>query len=50
MTHLLEKGHAIKNKKGGISYGDVEAFPHIAPEEERWNNEFVKRCEEAVQE
>lgn len=50
LTHLLEKGHAIKNKKGGVSYGDVAAFPHIAPEEERWNNEFVKRCEEAVQE
>lgn len=50
LTHLLEKGHAIKNKKGGVSYGDVAAFPHIAPEEERWNNEFVKRCEEAVRE
>ena len=50
LTHLLEKGHVIKNKSGGMSYGKVAAIPHIAPLEERWNNEFVKRCEEAVQE
>lgn len=48
LTHLLEKGHNVPNNKRGKQR--VAAYPHIAPLEERWNNEFVKRCEEAVQE
>lgn len=48
LTHLLEKGHNVPNNKRGKQ--SAAAYPHIAPLEERWNNEFVKRCEEAVQE
>lgn len=48
LTHLLEKGHNVPNNKRGKQR--AAAYPHIAPLEERWNNEFVKRCEEAVQE
>ena len=48
LTHLLEKGHNVPNNKRGRQR--AAAYPHIAPLEERWNNEFVKRCEEAVQE
>lgn len=47
-THLLEKGHNVPNNKRGKQR--AAAYPHIATLEERWNNEFVKRCEEAVQE
>ena len=43
LTHLLEKGHALK--RGGRMLGYVRAFPHIGPAEER----AVKNLEEAVQ-
>ena len=43
LTHLLEKGHALK--KVGRLIGHVRAFPHIGPAEER----AVKNLEEAVQ-
>lgn len=42
LTHLLEKGH---KKRGGK--GRVKAFPHITPAEEKWNERFVQKCEEA---
>lgn len=32
LTHLLEKGHVIRNKKG--EYGRAPAYPHIGPAEE----------------
>lgn len=28
LTHLLEKGHDIKNRKGGPVLGRVKAYPH----------------------
>lgn len=37
LTHLLENGHMIRNKKG--TYGRAPAHPHIAPAEEWANNE-----------
>ncbi|PEE39390.1 HK97 gp10 family phage protein [Bacillus pseudomycoides] len=43
LTHLLEKGHAIK---GG---GRVSAKVHIAPAEERAVNDFINRVERALQ-
>ena len=32
LTHLLEKGHVVRNGKG--TYGRTKAIPHIAPVEE----------------
>lgn len=33
LTHLLENGHVIRNKKG--DYGRAPAYPHIKPAEDR---------------
>lgn len=37
LTHLLENGHVIRNKKG--TYGRAPAHPHISPAEEWASNE-----------
>lgn len=37
LTHLLEKGHVVRNKKGTV--GRANAHPHIAPAEEWASNE-----------
>lgn len=42
LTHLLEKGHLIKNKKG--TYGRAPARVHIAPVEQ----EAIKEYEENI--
>lgn len=44
LTHLLENGHIVRNKKG--TYGRTRAFKHIAPVEEWAGNELVKRITE----
>lgn len=41
LTHLLEKGHVIRNKSG--TYGRTRAIPHIEPAEEKGINEFEKK-------
>lgn len=43
LTHLLEKGHVIRNKKG--TYGRAPAHPHIAPVAERMEQEFINKVE-----
>ena len=40
-THLLERTHA-----GPYGKGLVAGHPHIEPAEKKWNEVFVKRCEE----
>jgi len=41
LTHLLENGHVIRNKKG--TYGRTNGIKHIEPVEEWANNEVVNR-------
>ena len=43
LTHLLENGHIVRNKKG--TYGRAPAIKHIKPVEEWANNEVVERIE-----
>ena len=38
LTHLLEKGHVIRNKKG--YFGRAPAHPHIKPVEAKENEKF----------
>lgn len=49
LTHLLEKGHRKRGAKGtkGTGKGHVRAYVHIEPAEDKWNEEFERRCEEA---
>ena len=41
LTHLLENGHVIRNKKG--SYGRVGGRKHIAPVADWAENEFIQK-------
>ena len=46
LTHLLENGHVIRNKKG--TYGRAPAHKHIKPVETWANNEFQQKIEEGL--
>ncbi len=46
LTHLLENGHVIKNKKG--TYGRTRAIKHIAPVEEWASDELPRRITEDI--
>lgn len=43
LTHLLENGHMIRNKKG--TYGRAPAHKHIAPVADRVNSEVPQEIE-----
>lgn len=45
LTYLLEKGHFIVNKKGGV--GRAAPHPHIAPTFEKFKNKFAADMENA---
>ena len=47
MTHLLEKGHVIRNAKG--TYGRAPAHPHIGPVDEWVADETEKRIKEKIE-
>ena len=46
LTHLLENGHVIKNKKG--TYGRAPGIKHIAPVEEWAVDELPRRIMEDI--
>ena len=46
LTHLLENGHVIKNKKG--TYGRTPGIKHIAPVEEWAVDELPRRIMEDI--
>lgn len=47
LTHLLENGHIIRNKKG--TYGRTNGTKHIAPVEQWGVNEFPNEVERQLQ-
>lgn len=47
LTHLLEYGHVIMNKKGG-PYGRVRPYPHIGAAEELSIEELPKEFEKEL--
>ena len=47
LTHLLENGHVIRNKKG--TYGRAPAHKHIAPVEEYFNSEVVEEIQRELE-
>lgn len=46
LTHLLENGHVIRNKKG--TYGRINGIKHIAPVEEWAVDELPRRIMEDI--
>ena len=46
LTHLLENGHVIRNKKG--TYGRTRGIKHIQPVEEWANDELPRRIMEDI--
>ena len=48
LTHLLEDGHVVRNKKG--TYGRAPAHKHIKPVEEYFNSEVVEEIKRELEE
>ena len=48
LTHLLENGHVIRNKKG--TYGRTSGIKHIKPVEEYFNSEVVEEIKRELEE
>ena len=47
LTHLLENGHVVRNKKG--TYGRAPAHKHIKPVEEYFNSEVVEEIKRELE-
>lgn len=47
LTHLLEKGHVVRNQYG--EWGRTNAEPHIAPAEQEAVADLVKKVEEDIE-
>ena len=47
LTHLLERGHVVKNQYG--AYGTTSAQPHWAPAEEEANQIFEEELQKALE-
>lgn len=47
LTHLLENGHVIRNKKG--TYGRTSPKKHIAPVEQYFNSEVVEEIKRELE-
>lgn len=47
LTHLLENGHVVRNKKG--TYGRTNGVKHIAPVEDYFNTEVINEIERELQ-
>ena len=47
LTHLLENGHVVRNKKG--TYGRAPAHKHIAPVEEYFNSKVVEEIQRELE-
>ena len=47
LTHLLEKGHVIRNGTGR-TFGKTGAYPHIAPVSEWVDEELPKKVERGI--
>lgn len=47
LTHLLENGHIIRNKKG--TYGRTNGIKHIAPVEQWANNELPEEIKRELE-
>ena len=48
LTHLLENGHIVRNKKG--EYGRAPAHPHIAPVEDWIGQELPEEIRKELEE
>lgn len=46
LTHLLEKGHLIVNKRGGVGWASPK--PHISPAFERIKEPFEKAMQNSI--
>jgi len=46
LTHLLEKGHALR--RGGRKIGESPSYPHIEKVEKETVDEFVSRIERKI--
>lgn len=46
LTHLLENGHALR--RGGRTYGQAPAYPHIAPVNDKAQQNVIKKVEDSI--